>query len=155
MNGKDRLETFLRDNKVPFQVHHHPEAFTAQEVAAVEHVPGRELAKVVIVSGGEQLAMAVIAAPQQVAFDRIAGALGANKARLASEEEISAQFPDCDTGAMPPMGNGTLYDVPVFVDPSLTQQDTIVFNACTHSDAIHMSYADFERIVKPEVVELS
>jgi len=155
MNGKDRLESFLRDNRVPFQVHHHPEAFTAQEVAAAEHVPGRELAKVVLVSGGEQLAMAVVAAPQQVDLDKAAAALGAGKARLASEEEFSAQFPDCDTGAMPPMGNGALYDVPVFVDPSLKKQGTIVFNACTHTDAIHMSYADFERIVKPEVVDLS
>ena len=154
MNGKDRLESFLRDNRVPFQVHHHPEAFTAQEVAAVEHVPGRELAKVVLVSGGEQLAMTVVAAPDQVDLDKAAGALGAGEARLASEEEFSAQFPDCDTGAMPPMGNGTLYDVPVYVDTSLKDEDTIVFNACTHTDAIHMRYADFERLVKPEVVDL-
>jgi Ala-tRNA(Pro) deacylase len=155
MNGKDRLESFLRDNRVPFQVHHHPEAFTAQEVAAAEHVPGRELAKVVLVSGGDQLAMAVVSAPQQVDLGKAASALGASAARLATEEEFSAQFPDCDTGAMPPMGNGTLYDMPVYVDGSLQDQETIVFNACTHTDAIHMSYSDFERLVKPEVVGLS
>ena len=155
MNGKDRLESFLRDNRVPFQVHHHPEAFTAQEVAAAEHVPGRELAKVVLVAGGDQLAMAVVSAPQQVDLNKAAGALGVGDARLATEEEFSAQFPDCDTGAMPPMGNGTLYDLPVYVDGSLQRQDTIVFNACTHTDAIHMSYPDFERLVKPEVVDLS
>jgi Ala-tRNA(Pro) deacylase len=154
MNGKDRLESFLRDNSVAFQVHHHPEAFTAQEVAAVEHVPGKELAKVVLVSGGEQLAMAVVPAPHQVDLDKAAAALGVGKARLASEEEFAAEFPDCDTGAMPPMGNGTLYDIPVYVDGSLKDQGTIVFNACTHSDAIHMSYEDFERLVKPEVVDL-
>jgi Ala-tRNA(Pro) deacylase len=155
MNGKDRLESFLRDNSVPFQVHHHPEAFTAQEVAAAEHVPGRELAKVVLVSGDGRMAMAVVPAPKQVDLDKVANAIGSNAVQLASEEELSAQFPDCDTGAMPPMGNGTLYDVPVYVDGALQGQGTIVFNACTHTDAIHMGYADFERLVKPEVVDLA
>jgi len=155
MNGKDRLESFLRDNRVPFQVHHHPEAFTAQEVAAAEHVPGRELAKVVLISGGDQLAMAVVPAPLHVDLDKAANALGVSEARLASEEEFAAQFPDCDTGAMPPMGNGTLYDVPVYLDGTLKDQPTIVFNACTHTDAIHMDYPDFERLVKPEIVDLS
>ena len=155
MNGKDRLESFLRDNRVPFQVHHHPEAFTAQEVAAVEHVPGRELAKVVLVSGAGRMAMAVVPAPKQVDLEKAASAIGVNKVQLASEEEISAQFPDCDTGAMPPMGNGTLYDVAVYVDGALQDEGTIVFNACTHTDAIHMGYADFDKLVKPEVVDLT
>jgi len=155
MNGKDRLESFLRSNKISFQVHHHPEAFTAQEIAAVEHVPGRELAKVVVVSDGDRLAMAVVPAPKQVDLGKAAAALGAPEVRLASEDEFSTQFPDCDTGAMPPMGNGTLYDLPVYVDGTLTDQETIVFNACTHTDAVHMDYRDYERLVKPEVVDLS
>jgi Ala-tRNA(Pro) deacylase len=155
MNGKDRLESFLRDNKIAFQVHHHPEAFTAQEVAAAEHVPGRALAKVVLVSGGDRLAMTVVPAPLHVDLTKAATALGVKEAHLASEEEFSSQFPDCDTGAMPPMGNGTLYDVPVYVDGALKEQGTIVFNACTHTDAIHMDYPDFERLVKPEVIDLS
>ena len=40
MQCKDWLEAYLRDNKVPFQVQHHTLAYTAQEVAASEHVPG-------------------------------------------------------------------------------------------------------------------
>lgn len=46
---KDRLEEHLRKNKVAFQVQHHPLAYTAQEIAASEHVPGKMLAKVVMV----------------------------------------------------------------------------------------------------------
>jgi Ala-tRNA(Pro) deacylase len=155
MNGKDRLESYLRDNKISFQIHHHPQAFTAQELAAVEHVPGREFAKVVLVSGGSGMAMAVVPAPKQVDLDKASRILGADKARIATEEEFSSMFSDCDTGAMPPLGNGTLYDTPVYVDEALARQGTIVFNACTHTDALHMSYTDFERLVKPEVVDLT
>jgi Ala-tRNA(Pro) deacylase len=49
MECRDRLEDYLRENGVPFEVQHHPRAITAQEVAATEHVPGMMLAKVVMV----------------------------------------------------------------------------------------------------------
>jgi Ala-tRNA(Pro) deacylase len=155
MDGKGRLESYLRDNKVPFQVHHHPEAFTAQELAAAEHVPGREFAKVVLVAAGDNLAMTVVPAPQQVDLEKASSAIGSSGARLATEEGFASLFPDCDTGAMPPLGNGTLYDTPVYVDGSLGRQETIVFNACTHTDSVHMSYADFERLVNPHVADLA
>jgi Ala-tRNA(Pro) deacylase len=54
---------------------------------------------------------------------------------------------------MPPFGN--LYDLPTYVDKDLAQQDYIVFEAGTHTDAIKMSYRDFEKIVKPKVADLA
>jgi Ala-tRNA(Pro) deacylase len=154
MEGKERLESYLRENGVAYEAHHHPEAYTAQEVAAAEHVPGRMLAKVVALSAGDQTVMAVVPAPSQVDLDAAAAAAGAEEARLAKEEEFSPVFPDCDTGAMPPFGNGTLYDPPVYVDRNLADQQKIAFAACTHGDTIHMSYADFERLVEPTVADL-
>ncbi|MGH2748371.1 MAG: aminoacyl-tRNA deacylase [Actinomycetota bacterium] len=155
MEGKDRVESYLRDQGVSFETHEHPEAFTAQEVAAAEHVPGGILAKVVVLSAGERLAMAVLPAPLQVDLAKAGAALGAKDTRLATEKEFEPLFSDCDTGAMPPFGNGTIYDLPVYIDPRLSEQDTIVFNACTHTDTIRMAYADLEKLVKPEVADLS
>ena len=155
MEGKQRLEAFVRDNKIEFQVHHHPEAFTAQELAATEHLPGRMIGKVVIVSADDKLAMVVVPAPSVVDLDKVAAALGAGTARLAMEEEFESLFPGCDTGAMPPFGNNTLFDLPVCVDRTLSQQEMVVFNAGTHTDAIHLAYSDFERLVKPMVAELT
>ena len=63
MGCKEELEAYLRENKVPFQVQHHAVAYTAQEVAAAEHIPGRMLAKVVMVLGDGKLAMFVLPAP--------------------------------------------------------------------------------------------
>ena len=151
MNCKERLESYLRENKVPFQVVHHPLAYTAQEVAAAEHVPGKMLAKVVIAFVNGKMVMLSLPAPWRVNLDKAAAALGVKEIRLAHEEEFAAAFPDCEVGAMPPFGN--LYDVPVYVDKALTEDDTIVFNAGTHTDTISMKYADFERLVKPIVAE--
>jgi hypothetical protein len=48
MECRDRLEGYLRENGVPFEVQHHPRAITP-EVAATERVPRKMVAKVVMV----------------------------------------------------------------------------------------------------------
>jgi Ala-tRNA(Pro) deacylase len=72
---------------------------------------------------------------------------------LAKEREFKESFPECEIGAMPPFGN--LYGMGVFVDESLTQDKEIAFNAGSHNELIRLSYADFERLVKPTVLKLA
>jgi Ala-tRNA(Pro) deacylase len=153
MGCKEELEAYLRENKVPFQVQHHAVAYTAQEVAAAEHVPGRMLAKVVVLLGDGKLSMFVLPAPARVDVEKAASVLGVKEARLAHEDEFADRFPGCEVGAMPPFGN--LYDLPLYVDKSLSEDETIVFEAGTHTDTISMKYADFERLTKPTVAEFA
>ena len=81
--------------------------------------------------------------------DKAAAALGAKEVRLAHEAELAAYFPDCEVGAMPPFGN--LYDVPVWADRSLAEDETIVFRAGTHTDTMSLKYDDYARLAKPNV----
>ena len=153
MGCREELEAYLRENKVPFQSQHHAVAYTAQEVAAAEHIPGRMLAKVVIVLGDGELSMLVLPAPARVDLAGATAALGVKELRLAHEDEFADRFRGCEVGAMPPFGN--LYDLPVFVDRSLAEDETIVFEAGTHTDTMSMKYADFERLVKPRQAEFA
>jgi Ala-tRNA(Pro) deacylase len=148
---KDRLEGYLREKQVPFEVRHHPRAITAQEVAASEHVPGKMLAKTVMVLADGRMVMLALPAPYQVDMERASTALGADEVRLAQEEEFEGTFPDCEVGAMPPFGN--LYEVPVYVEAALAEDETIVFRAGTHTDTMSVRYADFERLAEPTVAE--
>jgi Ala-tRNA(Pro) deacylase len=142
----------LNESKVRYEILHHPEAVTAQRIAQAEHVKGRHHAKVVMIkSGGERL-MAVLPADHQIDLEKVGKVIG-KTASLDSEKEFKSLFPDCAIGAMPPFGN--LYGLPTFVDKSLAAQDYIVFEAGTHSDAIKLSYRDYEKIVKPEVEDLA
>ena len=54
---------------------------------------------------------------------------------------------------MPPFGN--LYGIPVYVDRTLTHDPKIVFNAGSHRETMTIAYADFERLVRPEVIEFA
>ena len=114
MECRERLEAYLRDNRVPFQVQHHPVAYTAQEVAAVEHIPGRLLAKTVMALADGKMVMLALPAPYLVDIEKARALLAAQEVRLAREREFTDTFPDCEVGAMPPFGN--LYNLPVYVD---------------------------------------
>jgi len=142
----------LNDNKVRYEILHHPEAVTAQRIAQAEHVKGRHHAKVVIVKSGEQHLMTVLPADHQIDLKKVGKATG-KAASLAKEQDFKSLFPDCSIGAMPPFGH--LYGLPTFVDKRLAQEDYILFEAGTHTDAIKLSYRDYEKIVKPRVEELA
>jgi len=153
MECRDRLEDYLRENGVPFEVQHHPRAITAQEVAATEHVPGKMLAKVVMVLVDGEMVMLTLPAPYQVDLEKVGKVLEAEEARLAEEEEFEGAFPDCEVGAMPPFGN--LYDLPVYVEEALAEDETIFFRAGTHTDTMSVRYANFEQLVEPTVAVLA
>ncbi len=153
MTCRERLEQYFRENGVRYELTTHPEVYTAQEVAAVQHVPGRLVAKVVMALVDGTLTALVLPAPNRVDFARLKSALGAREARLAREQEFAHVFPDCEVGAMPPFGN--LYNVPVVVDRQLTEDPYIVFNAGTHRETMKIAYADFARLASPRVADFS
>jgi Ala-tRNA(Pro) deacylase len=129
----------------------HEEAYTAPEIAHTLHVSGKMLAKVVMIQADQRLVMAVLPSTWMIDFARLKKTLRCRHVRLATEEEFTGLFPDCDIGAMPPFGN--LYDVPVYVDELLAKDEEIVFDAGMHSRAFKLRYPDFADLVHPIVAE--
>lgn len=153
MQCKERLEAYLREHKVPFQVQHHPEAFSAQRIAESEHIPGKIVAKTVIVLADNQVTALVLPASHRADLNLVQAVLRASEIRLAHEQEFANVFPDCEVGTMPPFGN--LYGVPVYVEKSLAEEEMMVFPAGTYTDTMSLRYADFERLVQPKVIEFA
>jgi Ala-tRNA(Pro) deacylase len=149
----NKVKSFLDSHHVPYIVISHSKAFTAQGIAAVSHISGKEVAKTVMVKLDGALGMAVLPASFHVDLRALKQAVGVRSAELASEGEFRQAFPDCETGAMPPFGN--LYGIPVYVDASLTQDAEIAFNAGSHYELIKLAYEDFERLVQPLVLDFA
>jgi Ala-tRNA(Pro) deacylase len=152
MEMPKRLMECLNDAKVQYEVLRHSEAVTAQRIAEAEHVKGRHQAKVVMVKSGDQHLMVVLQADHQIDLEKIEKVIG-KAVSLDKEDEFKSLFPDSAIGAMPPFGN--LYNLITYVDKDLAAQDYIVFEAGTHTDAIKMSYRDYEKIVNPKVEDLA
>jgi Ala-tRNA(Pro) deacylase len=147
------IEMLLRDSHVSYELHHHPPAFSAQRLAACEHVPGKMVAKVVIAFADDRMLMLVLPATAQVNLMKLAEAVETEQVRVARENEFAAIFADCEVGAMPPFGN--VYGLPVLVDRSLAEDEQILFrrgrtrtrSGCatrTSTDLVHPRVADLQ-----------
>jgi Ala-tRNA(Pro) deacylase len=143
------VQEFLRRSNVGYSVFRHAPAYSAQEEAEAAHIPGRDWAKAVICFADGEPIQAVLAADRVVDLDRLARLAGAGMVRLAEEQELEWLFPDCERGAMPPLG--PLYRQRVFVDASLAAEPAIAFNGGTHTDAIAMRFDDFAAVAGPVV----
>ena len=150
MQCKERLEAYLHEHQVPFQLQYHAQAFSAQKIAESEHIPGEMVAKTVIAWADGNMISLVLPASYRADLNKVRAALGAREIRLAHEAEFTATFPDCEVGTMPPFGN--LYGIPVYVETSLTGQGTMTFPVGTYTDTMSLRYADFERLVHPGVI---
>lgn len=148
-----RLSRFLESHRVKYEPIHHRRDYTAKETAADTHTPFRDFAKTVFLQVDGRYAMAVLPASEMVSPRRAKRALHATEVALASEAEVAELCPDCEVGAAPPFGN--LYDLPVYVSPSLAKEERITFNAGSHEDAVRMAYRDYAELVEPQVAAIA
>jgi Ala-tRNA(Pro) deacylase len=148
-----RLSELFDETKISYEVYNHPLAYTAQEVAATQHVSGDALAKVVMLKVDGALVMVVLMGSQKVSLATVKESLEAREVQLATEDEFVSKFPGCEIGAMPPFGN--LFGLPVYVDPALERDEYIYFNAGNHVQTVKLKYMDFETLVHPKVVRLT
>ena len=142
---------FLDKSGVKYEVTEHKPAFTAQQMAAEEHEPGKYVAKPVLVKADGKYVMCVLPACYNIDLKALKSQLKAKSVELAKEKDIGKIFADCDLGAQPPFGN--LYDLPTIMDKSLEKDDHIMFQGGTHEKAIRISMDDYRKLVAPEVLE--
>ena len=148
-----KLKDLFEEAKVPYEVYNHPLAYTAQEIAQRQHFSGNDMAKVVMLEVDGELAMAVITGNQKVHLPTVRAGLGADSVRLATEDEFVSRFPGCEIGAMPPFGN--LFGVSTYVDPRVTMDEAIYFNAGNHVQTVRLRYKDYARLAAPTVIQLT
>lgn len=147
-----KLKEMFDEAKVPYEVLNHPLAYTAQEIAAKQHVPGNEVAKVVMLEVDGSLVMAVIAGNHKVSLETVRRSLGAVHVRLATEDEFISRFPECEIGAMPPFGN--LFGLRTIADPALEKDEHIYFNAGNHVQTVRLRYKDYLALARPQLMPL-
>jgi len=152
-SGFERLVEYLDQAGVTYHVIHHPADYRSEATAGHTATPPSEFAKTVFVWIDGEPAMVVLPATRDVALARLRKSLGAAAVRVARESEMQELCPDCEVGAAPPFGN--LYDLDVYVSRSLAEDEEITFNGGTHENAVRIAFADFERLVKPQILALA
>jgi Ala-tRNA(Pro) deacylase len=144
------ITSYLDERGIPFQVAIHSPRMTAQQIAAATHISGKRFAKTVVLKSDGGYLLAVVPAAESIDLGRFRDVLGAGL-DLASEQELDPLFPNCETGAMPPLGG--LFGLPVVVDACLARQESIAVNGGTHTDVIELKWADYAAAEHPWLLE--
>lgn len=144
-----RLEELLRQQGVAFEKTAHPTVYTAQQLAATEHVSGHCVAKPVVVSGAQGFTMCVLPASRRLDLRKVAELLGDPSVRLATEAEMAEACPDCELGAEPPVGS--LFGLATILDQTLHDEEHLVLQAGTHTESLKLRRDDYERVASPKI----
>ncbi|HLR25671.1 MAG TPA: YbaK/EbsC family protein [Fodinibius sp.] len=145
-----RLIDYLDEQGKKYVIIKHSPAFTAQEVAASAHIPGKEMVKTVIIKVDGEMKMVVLPSTHNVDFNAIKETLGVKGVALATEKEFEDLFPDCELGAIPPFGH--FYDIDTLAGEVLAEDDEIAFNAGTHKELVQMEYEDYKELAEPRII---
>lgn len=153
MSIPQRIRDYLDSQGVPYETIHHSQAFTAQETAHSLHVSGKKCVKAVVAEADGRIVLVVIPASYRLSLQQLRSVLRVSQIEMLVEGELIRLFPDCDVGAIPPLGN--LYGIEVWVDRAVASTEKVVFCAGTHEDCIRMRYSDLARLARPFVGHFS
>lgn len=143
------LTRILRHYHIPFEVRHHPPAYSAQQLAQYEHVSGHRVAKTVLLEWGKQPVAAVLPACDHLDLERVQRVLGGPELRFASEDQIARWFRGCPPGAVPPLRLRS--DLRILMDRSLAHLGKLLFAAGSLEEAVLVRFRDWYRAVSPGV----
>jgi len=131
----------------------HARAESAAGEARAAQLPAEQTAKTVVLRTSAGYRFAVISGADRLDLHKAAGALGANRheLRLATEDEIEADFPDYQVGAIPPLGPRTPAEL---IDPRLLEYEHVLCAAGDHEHSLVIDPLELVRVTGARTVEL-
>ncbi len=145
MSIAQRVESFLKSQSVPYEILRHRPTSTSLRSARVAHLKPDCMVKAVVVEDNQGAMLTMLPATRQLKLGKLSRVTGRDL-RLCSEAEIGHLFPDCVTGAVPPLP--AAYGMEAVWDDSLMRQDELYFEAGDHMHLVHMKRKDFINMLR-------
>jgi Ala-tRNA(Pro) deacylase len=149
MSIAKQLQTYLKQHEIKYHLVTHPHTGSSMESAEEAHVPGDALAKGILVATAKDgYRLVVVPSDYHVDLESLHQLLK-QEITMATEAELGQCFPDCEVGAVPPIGPA--YDIKTLWDPdsSLGNQDKIYFEAGDHEHLVQLSGRSFHELMAP------
>ncbi len=153
MTIANKVEAHLKARSIDYDLIPHPHTEASMATAAAAHVSGDRLAKAVIVKDGDDYLMVVVPSDYHVHLGALHRHLGRDVG-LATEPELASLCPDCDEGAVPPVGGA--YGLKSLVEKCLLEQPEVFFEAGDHEHLVKMTGSNFQALqADSETVEVA
>ncbi|SDK78434.1 aminoacyl-tRNA deacylase [Microbulbifer yueqingensis] len=144
MTMASTVSQFLDDHSVSYRVIPHAHSATSRESAHAANVREDRVAKAILLRDSEGPVLAVIPASSSLDLRAVHDETGRNQLEMVPESELGRTFPDCELGALPPVGPA--YGLTTLVDSSLGRCDTVYFESGDHEELVAMDGRDFDRL---------
>jgi len=138
------LKQYLTDHNIVYSECAHAHTESALDSANAAHVTGDLVIKAVLLSDKSEYLLAALPADRRLEIDRLSELMGQDY-ELATEDEISDVFADCETGAIPPTGDA--YGLKTIWDDSLSDPEDVYMEAGDHETLLRLKKADFLRLM--------
>lgn len=138
------VQQHLSRASVAYELVEHLRTLDSAHTAQAAHIPGAKLAKGTVLKDDKGFLMAIVPASRRVDLGAVHRHFG-RPLGLATEDEITTLFTDCEPGAVPPLG--AAYGMECVIDESLVDAPDVYFESGDHRGLIHVSGADFRKLV--------
>src|SRR5919197_2884740 len=144
---------FLEEAGIDFDVLEHAHTVRAVDEAAALGVGAEEVAKTLVLVAPNGNVRAVLAASERIDLHKVAAVVGVGgkKVRLASEDDLTRDYPDFELGAVPPFGGR---EDQVIVDERLAARDSVVLEAGSHARSVRLKVSDLVHLTRAQVADL-
>lgn len=153
-----KIKDLLESRQIKYDLFEHTPVRTSEEASKIR--PGytlRQGAKALIVKlylrgGAEKFVMLVV--PGDARFDgkKVKKLFDAKDLRFATEQEVSKVTGGVLVGGVPPFGS--LFGLETYIDPSVEQNDRIVFNAGDRRVSVAVATSDYVSSECPKIANL-
>lgn len=140
----EAVKNYLSQKSVDYDLVSHSHSGSSHETATASHVSEDHIAKGVIVKDASGYAMVIVPAVNYVEMKHVRKEL-ARELELVEEDEFAKLFPDCEPGAVPPLGPA--YQIETFLDETLTSLANIYLEAGDHEHLVHISGDGFKTLL--------
>ena len=141
----------LDSKDIPFEKYEHEPVYTSEQAAKIRGTDIHQGAKALVLQADKDFILYVLPADLQANLEGLQNKLKVKKLRMASKDSVKAKT-GLEVGAVPPLGS--FVGLKTYVDPRLSENKEIVFNAGRHYRSIKMRYSDFVRLEKPKIIQL-
>lgn len=149
----DEIKKWLQSHEIQFKEIHHEPTFTSEQSA---NARGEDLStggKALIMKVGKEFKIFVISASKKIDSSAIKKYFGVKKLRFVNPEELK-ELTGLVPGSVPPLGQ-PFFDLELFIDESITQNEKIAFNAASLENSLIIKVKDYLKITGGKIIKFS
>ena len=145
-----KLENFLKDNKVKYEVVEHKVVYTAYDKARTLKVPEKSIGKTLVVKLDKEISLVLIPANKNLDKQKLKKLAKTKQIDFAKEAWMKKNLKGIKVGATPPFGN--LYKLKTFIDRGLLANKSIVVSSGDYKSSLKLNPAIFKKVVSDLVI---